>query len=107
MSELLYPRTYQCWYHAKLIAQAHVTIQLSIKKLRETEQLVDPYRLSPYLTKNAVAMEWTERGWRVTVSEYGVGTVARTFRDRLSAFNFAESNVMRLGLDKMTASGRQ
>ncbi|WP_143749115.1 hypothetical protein [Mesorhizobium sp. WSM3868] len=71
----------------RLVAQTREAIDRSRQKLRETRPLVDPHRLSPH---------------SVVVAECGVATITRSFRERVPAFNFAEAQLMRLGLDKMT-----
>ncbi|PBB89584.1 hypothetical protein CK215_26440 [Mesorhizobium sp. WSM3864] len=86
----------------RLVAQTREAIDRSRQKLRETRPLVDPHRLSPLITRNAVSISDTRDGWRVVVAECGVGTITRSFRERVPAFNFAEAQLMRLGLDKMT-----
>ncbi|RVD61790.1 hypothetical protein EN828_17765 [Mesorhizobium sp. M2D.F.Ca.ET.185.01.1.1] len=97
-----YPRSHQCWHDPRLFAQALAVVRQSSQKLRETKPQVDPHRLNPMITGNAVSMANTERGWQVVVKEAGIGTVTRSFRERVAAFNFAESHVMRLGLDRIT-----
>lgn len=84
-----------------LLAQARATVDRSIQKLRDTQALIDPHRLSPTLTRNTVSITDKGYGWQVLVEEEGLGIIVRTFKDRLLAFNFADSQVMRLGLDRI------
>ncbi|TIW61028.1 MAG: hypothetical protein E5V49_13130 [Mesorhizobium sp.] len=94
-------RYHQTHEDRKLFEQSTASVERSIQMLRDTHLLVDPYRLSPKLSMNAVWMTHTAAGWRVTVKEAGVGTINRLFRERLSAFNFAQSHVMRLGVGRV------
>ncbi|WP_292477556.1 hypothetical protein, partial [Mesorhizobium sp.] len=54
-------------------------------------------------TRNFVSIAETGHEWRVIVGEAGIGTAIRSFRHRLPAFNFAQCQVMRLGLDKISS----
>ncbi|TIQ37157.1 MAG: hypothetical protein E5X48_07265 [Mesorhizobium sp.] len=96
-----FPRLRQTVEDRKLLEQSRATVERSHQLLTDTAHLVDAHRLSPTLTGNAVSMMDTGREWHVLVKEAGVGTIARTFSDRLSAFNFAECQAMRLGLEKV------
>ncbi|MDG4853748.1 MULTISPECIES: hypothetical protein [unclassified Mesorhizobium] len=87
----------------RLIAEARKAIDRSQQRLRDTRPLTDPHRLSPHLTRNFVSIAETGHEWRVIVEEAGIGTVIRSFRHRLPAFNFAQCQVMRLGLDKISS----
>lgn len=98
----LFLRTPQSNNDFGLIAETREAIDRSRQKLRETRPLVDPHRLSPLITRKAVSITDTRDGWRVVVEEAGIGTITRSFRDRLSAFNFAQCQIMRLGLDTIT-----
>ncbi|TIR71962.1 MAG: hypothetical protein E5X24_03245 [Mesorhizobium sp.] len=98
-----FPRARLSADNLRLVAEARKAIDRSLKRLRDTRPLTDPHRLSPHLTRNFVSIAETGHEWRVIVEEAGIGTAIRSFRDRLPAFNFAQGQVMRLGLDKISS----
>ena len=86
----------------QILAHGQATIERSRRLLDATQHLTDAHRLNPRIAQNSVSIVDGVDEWRVLVAEAGVGILTRLFRDRISAFNFAEGQMMRLGLDKVT-----